>query len=119
MCGRASGSHVAPDYMVRPLDFDWHDLAGRRIVVVDNNAATGATLAHLAHQLTAVPRLRADLFLDYVVTALGPLADADFAAQGYAATRIGPYARAEPQTSLKRHVVRAIAQGLRAPEGLA
>jgi hypothetical protein len=119
MCGRASGSHVAPDYVVRPLDFDWSDLAGQRIVVVDNNAATGATLAHLAHELAAVPGLRADLFLDYVVTALGPLDEADFAAQGFGAIRIGPYERAEPQTARKRHVVRAIAQGLRAPEGLA
>ena len=119
MCGRATGSHVAPEYVVRPLDFDWPDLAGQRVVVVDNNAATGATLAHLAHELAAVPGLRADLFLDYVVTALGPLTERDLAAQGFASTRIGPYARGESQTGLKRHVVRAIAQGLRAPEGLA
>ena len=119
MCGRRSGSHVAPDYMVRPLDFDWPDLRDTRVLVVDNNAATGATLAHLAHDLDAVPGLRADLFLDYLVTALGPIGEATFTDQGYAAARIGPFGGGPVETGRKRHVVRAIAQALRAPEGLA
>ena len=116
MCGRASGSHVAPEYVVRPLDFDWGELSGKRILVVDNNAGTGATLGRLARELRGV---HADLFLDYVVTALGTIGPETFAAQGYAATRIGPFTATAPQSKLKRHVVRAIAQGLRGAEGLA
>jgi hypothetical protein len=119
MCGRAGGSHVTPDYVVRPLDFDWSDLAGKRVLVVDNNAATGATLRHLGRELHAVPGLRAELFLDYVVTAFAALDPAAFADLGFAATRIGPFTDAGPQTDRKRHVVSAIGKGLRGAKGFA
>jgi len=116
MCGRAGGSHFAPDFMVRPLDFEWSELAGRRVLVVDNNAATGATLGHLAEELRGV---RADLFLDYVVTPFADLGPGTFTEQGYECVRIGPFPAVAYDAELKRHVVRAIAEGLRAPEGLA
>ena len=119
MCGRASGSHVAPDYMVRPLDFEWDELTGKRVLVVDNNAATGATLAHLANELARVDGLRADLFLDYVVTAFTQLGPQTFTAMGYESVLIGPYTAGTHEMERKRHVVRAVAQRLPPPEGLA
>jgi hypothetical protein len=109
MCGRASGSHIAPEYVVRPLDFEWGDMAGSRIVVVDNNAATGATLAHLARDLRGI---RSDLFLDYVVTAFAELDTKTFRAQGYEKLRIGPFSGQGLATGRKRHLVSAIALGL-------
>jgi hypothetical protein len=90
-CGRATGSHIAPEYVVAPLGFDVHELAGRRVLVIDNNAATGATLAHLAG---ALPPARTTLFLDYVLQPLpalttlfdtvicGPFGQRDDRAQG-------------------------------------
>lgn len=118
MCGRASGSHVAPEYVVRPVDFEWAELTGRRVLVVDNNAATGATLGHLAAALEAVPGLRADLWLDYIVGEWGGL-DADaLAAQGYRNVRIGPFTARPAEPRLRRQLVRAIQEGLRRHEGL-
>lgn len=72
MCGRATGSHVAPEYVVAPLGFELAELAGRRLLVVDNNAATGATLAHLA---AALPPSHATLWLDYALQELPGLAE--------------------------------------------
>jgi hypoxanthine phosphoribosyltransferase len=74
MCGRATGSHVDPRYVVAPLGFELSALAGRCVLVVDNNTATGATLAHLASALAASPPARITLFLDY---ALAPLDELD------------------------------------------
>jgi hypothetical protein len=71
MAGRSTGSHVAPEYVVAPLGFDLRELAGRRVLVVDNNAATGATLARLA---AALPPARTTLLLDYVLQPLPALA---------------------------------------------
>ena len=70
MCGRATGSHIAPEYVVEPLAFDLDELEARSLLVVDNNAATGATLEHLA---AAVPPARTTLFLDYVLRPLPTL----------------------------------------------
>ena len=73
MCGRATGSHVDPRYVVAPLDFELSELAGRRVLVVDNNASTGATLAHLASALAASPPARTTLFLDYALAPVDEL----------------------------------------------
>jgi hypothetical protein len=119
MCGRAGGSHVTGEYVVRPLDFDWADLAGARVLVVDNNAATGATLGHLAAALAEVRGLRADLFLDYLVTALGAL-DADtLTALGFGDVLIGPFRERTAGLAFKRQLVRTITQGLRRQEPVA
>ena len=119
MCGRADGSHTTSEYVVRPIDFDWAELSGRRVVVVDNNAATGATLAHLAQRLGEVPGLRSDLFLDYLVTGLGALDGQTLKAQGYRELLVGPFPERVADRKLKRQLVRAVAQSLRPAEGLA
>jgi len=69
MAGRSTGSHIAPEYVVAPLGFELRELARLRLLVVDNNAATGVTLARLAQEL---PAADTTLFLDYV---LQPLPD--------------------------------------------
>jgi hypoxanthine phosphoribosyltransferase len=74
MCGRATGSHVDPRYVVAPLAFELSELAGRSVLIVDNNVASGATLAHLASALAASPPARTTLFLDY---ALAPVDELD------------------------------------------
>jgi hypothetical protein len=74
MCGRSTGSHIAPELMVAPLGFELSELAGRRVLVVDNNAATGSTLEFLADALAPEPPARATLFLDYTLQPLPALA---------------------------------------------
>ena len=74
MCGRATGSHVDPRYVVAPLGFELSELAGRRVLIVDNNVASGATLDHLASALAAAPPASTTLFLDYALAPLDELA---------------------------------------------
>lgn len=74
MAGRSTGSHIAPEYVVAPVGFELDELAGRRVLVVENNAATGATLERLAEALAAAPPARATLVLDYVLQPLPALA---------------------------------------------
>ena len=71
MAGRSTGSHIAPEYAVEPLGFDLEELANRRVLIVDNNAATGATLGHLMYALAPA---RTTLFLDYALAPLPRLA---------------------------------------------
>lgn len=118
MCGRASGSHVTPTYLVQPLDFDFADLAGKRVLVVDNNAATGATLTHLSAALGDVPGLRADLFLDYIVAEFGPLDEAALSALGFRRLRIGPFTGPAPDPGLRSSLLRATREGLRQHESV-
>ncbi len=70
MAGRASGSHYEGDYLFEPLDFDPADLAGRSVLLVENNLATGATLAELAQAVAAYRPARVGVFLDYILTDL-------------------------------------------------
>ena len=82
ICGRATGSHIAPHYVVEPLGFALGELEGAGLLIVDNNAASGATLEHLAG---ALPPARTTLWLDYVLAPLPALA------QRFDAVRCGPF----------------------------
>ena len=97
ICGRATGSHIAPRYVVEPLGFALAELEGAGLLIVDNNAASGATLEHLAG---ALPAARTTLFLDYVLAPLPALA------QRFDAVRCGPFAGADGarEHALKRQL---------------
>jgi hypothetical protein len=97
MCGRAGGSHLAANYVLRPIDFDFEELAGRSLLVVENNAATGATLAHLAAAVRTSAPTSTTLFLDYILTDVGGLTPAmlvDEPRFGFARVVAGPFGRA-------------------------
>jgi hypothetical protein len=91
ICGRASGSHLTPSYLVRPIDFAPEDLLGRSVLVVENNAATGATLGQLAHLLREARPERVTLFLDYIVPDLGGVSTEALERLGYGDLRVGPF----------------------------
>jgi hypothetical protein len=67
ICGRSTGSHIDPRYVVAPLGFELHELRDRSVLIVDNNAATGATLDALASALAAAPPAHSTLVLDYAL----------------------------------------------------
>ena len=111
ICGRASGSHVAPSYVIRPLDFAPEELRGRSVLVVENNAATGATLDRLADLLRGARPERATLFLDYIVADLGGLSAATLEGLGFTDLRVGPFESAagdsERARALRSRLLRA------------
>lgn len=67
MAGRASGSHYEDAYLVEAVDFDPADLAGRSVLIVDNNLATGRTLTALTAWLAVHGPSRLGVLLDYVL----------------------------------------------------
>lgn len=95
MAGRSTGSHIAPEYAVQPLGFELRELADRRVLIIDNNAATGETLKHLTRQL---PPARTTLFLDYVLQPLPELASS------FDEIRCGPFVAADAR-ALKQEVI--------------
>ena len=115
ICGRASGSHVAPSYVVRPLDFAPEDLRGRSVLVVENNAATGATLRHLAELLRDGRPERVTLFLDYFVPGLGDLSPATVEALGFDGLRVGPFDAGPGTRALKGRLMKAVERRCAAP----
>jgi phosphoribosyl transferase-like protein len=110
VCGRASGSHLDAAYTLRPIDFELADLEGRSVLVVDNNAATGATLARLTDALRDARPARIALFLDYILTEVAGLDRAGLERMGFAEVRTGPFApRPGDVEGLKRRLVTDLA----------
>jgi hypothetical protein len=67
VCGRSDGSHFTTDYRFEPVGFDVSDFAGRRVLLCDNNAATGQTLRAVAGRLRSAGVGQLGLYLDYVL----------------------------------------------------
>jgi len=102
MAGRASGSHYEDGYLVDPVDFEPADLAGRSVLVVDNNLATGRTLAALTAWVAAQQPGRVGVLLDYVLSDVAGLHPDDLAEHcGYAFDSVicGPFAGHVPGES--------------------
>lgn len=67
VCGRIGGSHFDARYRFEPVDFDPADLAGKRVLLCDNNAATGATLRAAVESFRAQGVDDLAVALDYVL----------------------------------------------------
>jgi hypothetical protein len=73
-CGRATSSQYdRGPHVFEPLDFDPAQLRDRRVVIVDNNVATGSTLTNLVNTLASYEPGRIGFFCDYILTDLGGL----------------------------------------------
>lgn len=107
MVGRASGSHYEDERLFRPVDFALDDLAGRSVLVVENNLATGRTLTEVVGALATVRPTRLGIFLDYVITDLGGLDAADLGTGlGVALdeVHVGPWPSVAPGSVAARRV---------------
>jgi len=102
MVGRASGSHYGDARVFRPLDFALEDLAGRSVLVVENNLATGRTLTEVVGAIASAGPAQLGIFLDYVITDLGGL-DAGDLATGLGAdldeVLVGPWPPVDPASA--------------------
>lgn len=67
VCGRAGGSHFADDHRFEAVDFDPADLAGKRVLLVDNNIATGATLCAVVERLRSHGVADIGIAVDYLL----------------------------------------------------
>ena len=72
-CGRTTGSQFDRDHCFEPIDFDLSDVRARRVLILDNNVATGATLAQLSRSLSAGHPARIGFFCDYILTDIAGL----------------------------------------------
>jgi hypothetical protein len=75
------------------------------VLLVENNVASGQTLAHLTAAVRAVEPARLELFCDYVLTEVAGLTAADL--QGFDEVRCGPWPAADAG-DLRRKLLRAV-----------
>jgi hypothetical protein len=66
-CGRPGGSRYSPDVVVSPVDFSVGDVRAARILLIDNNILTGATLRAVAAHLAVGRPASVCVLVDYIV----------------------------------------------------
>lgn len=66
-CVRRGGSRFSPDLVVSPVDFSPLEIRGARVLLVDNNVLSGATLHAVVGTLAVAEPASVCVFVDYVV----------------------------------------------------